>query len=208
MPAEQFAEFLEAAFQNAYDVMRPGAPFYIWHASVTVYEFEHALKTVGLQTRQQLIWVKNAMVLGRQDYQWKHEPCLYGWKEGAGHYFIDYRTLLSTMEEPLEGKTKDELIQKIKDIYSASDTLYENKPSKSELHPTMKPVPLIKKLIRNSTKQGDTVLDLFGGSGTTLIAAEEMERKCLMMEYDPKFAEVIIERWEQQTGQEAVKIHG
>lgn len=120
------------------------------------------------------------MVLGRQDYQWKHEPCLYGWKEGAGHYFIDKRNLTTVIDE--------------------------NKPMRNEEHPTMKPVPLFAQLIENSSKESGVVLDVFGGSGTTLIACEQLNRKCLMMELDTHYCDVIIARWEKLTGQTAIKI--
>ena len=205
MPECQFIEFLDNAFKNMSEMLKPGGAFYIWHASITVFEFETALRLNNLKSRQQLVWNKNAIVLGRQDYQWKHEPCLYGWKEGAAHYFIGDRTLTTTIEdEPLDfdKMKKEELIKLLEETYSQLETtvLNEKKPTRSELHPTMKPIPLIGRQIRNSSKPGQKVADLFGGSGTTLMACEQMNRKCYMMEYDPRFVDVIIERWEQYTG--------
>ena len=209
MPSVQFIQFLDNAFRNMAAHLKEGGAFYIWHASSTVYEFEEALRLNSLKVRQQLIWVKNALVLGRQDYQWRHEPCLYGWKDGAAHYFVNCRTKTTVKEEQdIESMKKDQLIDLLKTIYEETkqSIIYENKPSRSEEHPTMKPIKLIAQLIANSSKEGESVLDLFGGSGTTLIASEQLGRKCYMMEYDPKFVDVIIDRWEKFTGQKAVLI--
>lgn len=210
MPQAQFIEFLDKAFKNMSKALKIGGAFYIWHASITVYEFEEALRLNSLKTRQQIIWVKNALVLGRQDYQWRHEPCLYGWKEGAAHYFVNDRTITTVYDDSkdIEQMTKDELKDALYGLIEGvkESVIYENKPSKSEEHPTMKPVKLISQLIANSSKKEEKVLDLFGGSGTTLIAAEQLDRKCFMMEYDPKYVDVIIDRWEKLTGEKAVKL--
>ena len=207
MPDEAFYDFLCKAFRNAFSVMKEGASFYIWHADSNGLQFRSAAEASGLTIHQNLIWVRSHFTIGRQDYQWKHEPCLYGWKEGAGHYFIDVRSL-STIQEyknKLEKLDKAELLNIIKDLEENLSTVFhEDKPIVSELHPTMKPMSLIKKQIRNSSKEGDIVLDLFGGSGTTLMACEEMNRKCYMMEYDSHYCDVIINRWEEQTGEKAV----
>lgn len=209
MSADTFQEFLNKAFTNMNEALKPGGAFYIWHASRTQREFETALNEAGLEVRQQLIWNKNSLVLGRQDYQWKHEPCMYGWKEGS-HYFINARTETTTIEEPLdlEKLTKDEMKTLLQTIYQETPTtvIDEHRPSKNTDHPTMKPIKLIGRLIRNSSKPGEKVLDLFGGSGSTLIASEELDRKCYMMEYDPKYVDVIIARWEEFTGKKAEKI--
>lgn len=209
MSADTFQEFLNKAFTNMNEALKPGGAFYIWHASRTQREFENALNEAGLEVRQQLIWNKNSLVLGRQDYQWKHEPCMYGWKEGS-HYFINARTETTTIEEPLdlEKLTKDEMKTLLQTIYQETPTtvIDEHRPSKNTDHPTMKPIKLIGRLIRNSSKPGEKVLDLFGGSGSTLIASEELDRKCYMMEYDPKYVDVIIARWEEFTGKKAEKI--
>ncbi|MEE0870606.1 MAG: DNA methyltransferase [Bacteroidaceae bacterium] len=180
MGNDMFRAFLVAAFKAADTAMKAGAGFYIWHADSEGYNFRGACADIGWKVRQCLIWNKNAMVLGRQDYQWKHEPCLYGWKEGAGHYFIDKRNLTTVIDE--------------------------NKPMRNGEHPTMKPVPLFAQLIENSSKENGVVLDMFGGSGTTLIACEQLNRKCLMMELDTHYCDVIIARWEKLTGQTAIKI--
>jgi DNA modification methylase len=169
-----------------------------------------AAENAGLEIHEHLTWVKNHFVLGRQDYQWKHEPCLYGWKEGGPHYFINSRsetTVIPDLHEiEPERMKKDELVDLIKKIMenTATTVIYENKPLKSLLHPTMKPVNLIGYQMRNSSRKGENVLDLFGGSGTTLIVAEQIKRNCFMMEYEPKYADVIIQRWEEMTGKKAV----
>lgn len=160
--------------------MKPGAAFYIFHADSKGEVFRNACALAGLKIRECLVWVKNVMTLGRQDYQWKHEPCLYGWKDGASHSWYSDRKQTTVLEF--------------------------DKPSANREHPTMKPVPLIAYLIGNSSKKGDTVLDCFGGSGSTLIACEQLERKCLMMELDPHYCDVIIARWEELTGEMAKKI--
>lgn len=180
MSDEEFQEFLISAFENSNIVMKDGASFYIWHSDSEGFNFRSACKNTGWKIRQCLIWVKNSIVLGRQDYQWKHEPCLYGWKDGAAHYFVDDRT---------------------------QSTVWEfNKPLRNIEHPTMKPVDLIARAINNSSRSDNIVLDIFGGSGTTLIACEQLNRKCYMMELDPKYCYVIIKRWETLTGEKAVKI--
>ena len=210
MPEAQFIEFLDKAFANMNASLKPGGAFYIWHASITVYEFEEALRLNNLKTRQQLIWVKNALVLGRQDYQWRHEPCLYGWKAGAAHYFVNDRTKTTVYDEKpeIDRMSKEELKEALRAFLETTEetVIYENKPARSEEHPTMKPVKLIAHLIVNSSRRGETVLDLFGGSGTTLIAAEQLDRSCCMMEYDPQYVDVIIDRWEKLTGEKAVKL--
>ena len=157
--------------------MNDGASFYIWHADSEGYNFRGACHDIGWQVRQCLIWNKNALVMGRQDYQWKHEPCLYGWKDGAAHSWYSGR--------------------------AETTVLNYDKPKHNDLHPTMKPIELFSYLMQNSTKKGDIVLDLFGGSGTSLIVAEKLDRICYMMEYDPKFCDVIIKRWEALTGEKA-----
>lgn len=180
MSDANFAEFLKDAFHNANEVMKAGASFYIWHADSEGYNFRKACREAAWTVRQCLIWKKNSLVLGRQDYQWIHEPCLYGWKDGAGHKWNADR--------------------------KQSTVLEFDKPKKNDLHPTMKPVNLIAYQIRNSSEQGDRVLDLFGGSGSTLMACEQLGRINYSMEYDPKFVDVIVKRWENFTHQKAVKL--
>ena len=207
-----FVGFLTAAFNCAIQAMRPGAVFYVWHADSKGFEFRTALKEVGLTLRETLIWVKNALVLGRQDYQWRHEPCLYGWKDGAAHYFVNDRSQSTVIEDAgvdYRKLKKDELLQIVLELTSdkiPTTVIYENKPTKNDIHPTMKPVKLMARLIRNSTRPKELVLDLFGGSGSTMIAAEQIDRRCFMMEFDPKYCDAILARWEKLTGEEAEKI--
>ena len=213
MSNASFAAFLTDAFKAMKAALRPGGAFYIWHADSTRYEFLQGLDHAGLQTRQILVWVKSSITLGRQDYQWKHEPAIYGWKDGAAHHFTLDRSLPTVLEDqPNVAKmTKDEMKDYIKDLRARIDegstVLRVDKPTSSDLHPTMKPVRLIAQLIRNSSKRGDRILDIFGGSGTTLIAAEQLDRSCYMMELDPRYTDVIVARWEKMTGQTAVKLN-
>ena len=155
--------------------------FYIWHADSEGYNFRGALHDVGWTVRECLIWVKNSLVLGRQDYQWRHEPCLYGWKDGT-HLWASDRKQTTVIEM--------------------------DRPVRNGMHPTMKPVGLFDYQIKNNTREGDVVLDLFGGSGTTLIACEQNGRKSRLMELDPKYVDVIVNRWQKLTSKEAVRQDG
>ena len=177
-----FRKFLRDAFACADGVMKPGAAFYIWHADSEGYNFRGACHDIGWQVRQCLIWNKNALVLGRQDYQWKHEPCLYGWKAGASHTWMNDRKQTTVMDF--------------------------NKPVRSEIHPTMKPIALFEYQIHNSTKEDSIILDLFAGSGTTIMACEQNERSAYCMELDPRYVDAIIDRWETFTGLKAVLDNG
>jgi site-specific DNA-methyltransferase (adenine-specific) len=177
MDDSTFRQFLRDAFTAADVVMKPGAVFYIWHADSEGYNFRGACKDAGWQVRQCLIWQKDTMVMGRQDYHWKHEPCLYGWKDGAAHLWATDR--------------------------KQTTLILCKRPTKNDLHPTMKPVELMEYQILNNTKGMDIVLDLFGGSGSTLMACEKIGRKARLMELDPKYCDVIVKRWEDFTGRKA-----
>lgn len=172
-----FRTFLTAAFAAAATVMKPGAVFYIWHSDTESYNFRGACRDAGLSVRQCLIWKKSSLVMGRQDYQWKHEPCLYGWKDGAAHLWATDRKQTTVLEF--------------------------DRPSRSLEHPTMKPVALFEYQMLNNTKGADVVLDPFGGSGTTILACEKHGRHARLLELDPKYCDVIIRRWQQFTGQGA-----
>lgn len=203
-----FRAFLVQAFQNADEYMKTGASFYIWHADSEGYNFRGACHDIGWKVRQCLIWVKNSFTFGRQDYKWQHEPCLYGWKEGSAHYFIDEYNHPTIIEQEinLDKLKKEELKKIIEDIiYTDTPTtiIRENKPLKNDLHPTMKPIKLLSYLLKNSSERGELVMDLFAGSGSTMIACEQLGRTCYSMEYDPKYVDVIIDRWEQLTGKKA-----
>lgn len=207
----QFMDFLVAAFSLANRWMKPGAVFYIWYADgMPGLQFRAAIDEVGWPLKENLIWVKNSFVLSRQDYHWRHEPCLYGWKEGAAHYFADDRTqdTIKDITKNIESMTEEEAKALLHEIYDHSSVIYENKPTINELHPTMKPVNLFKRLILNSSREGENVLDLFSGSGTTLIACEQTNRRALCMEFDPKYASSILDRYENLTGEKAVLIRG
>ena len=169
MEDTKFREFLRAAFGCAEKRLKPGASFYVFHADSEGYNFRGACFDVGLRVRQCLIWKKQSLVLGRQDYKWIHEPCLYGWREGAAHEWYSDCSQTTVMEF--------------------------NKPKKNDLHPTMKPVEMLCYLIGNSSKRGDIVLDTFCGSGSTLIACERTGRVCRAVELDPKYCDVIRRRW-------------
>jgi len=174
-----FREFLRQTFAATDRVMRPGAAFYIWHADSEGFNFRGARLDVGWKVRQCLVWVKSALVLGRQDYQWQHEPCLYGWKDGAAH----------TWESDRKQTT----------------VLNFDKPTRNGEHPTMKPVDLFEYLVRNSTRKGGIVADFFAGSGTTGIACERNGRRARLMEIDPRYCDVIVRRWQAFTGRKAVR---
>lgn len=181
MEDSSFRQFLRDAYTAADSVMKPGAVFYIWHADSEGYNFRGACRDVDWQVRECLIWAKNAMVLGRQDYQWRHEPCLYGWKSGASHFWNSDRKQTTLLEF--------------------------QKPARSDIHPTMKPIALFDYQIKNSSKSGENVLDLFNGSGTTIMACEQNGRTAYAMELDPRYIDATIDRWEKFTGQKAVKLN-
>lgn len=200
MSDPSFADFLTKAFRVINTILKNGGGYYIWHADSEGFNFRKAAKDAGRVVRQCLVWVKNALVLGRQDYQWRHEPCLYGWKEGAGHYWEGSRDLSTVFDETRKDwkkMSKEQLIAELKraDDELKTSVIYEDKPTRSEDHPTMKPVRLFERLILNSSRKGDIVLDLFGGSGTTIIAAERCGRKARVMELDPHYCDVIRKRW-------------
>lgn len=214
MKSDDFGQFLLSAFRASEAVMRAGAAFYVWFASCEHINFEKALNSVGLKVRQELVWNKNHFVLGRQDYQWKHEPCLYGWKDGAAHYFVDVRNNSSVIpdfgELDFEKMKKEEMKELLMRIYDAgvpTTVMDENKPTKDADHPTMKPVRLFGYQMYNSTRRGEIVLDTFGGSGTTIVAAEQLQRKARTMELDPHYCDVILARWEKLTGLQAELIN-
>lgn len=213
LAGDEFLRFLQDAFDAADQVMKPGAAFYIWHAESGGSVFRNACVQVGWKIRQCLIWVKNGFVMGRQDYQWKHEPCLYGWKDGAAHYFLDDRTQSTVTDDNIDLKKlkKEEMLQMLQEIFSdkyPATVIYEDKPLVNDVHPTMKPVRLMARLVANSSRKKEIVLDIFGGSGSTLIACEQLGRRCFMMELDPKYVDVIIDRWETFTGKKAERING
>lgn len=213
MEDQAFRQFLIDVYKAADHVMKPGAPFYIWHADSEGANFRGAAKDMGWQIRECLIWVKNSLVLGRQDYQWRHEPCLYGWKAGAAHYFTDSRAESTVIEDQVnvDKLSKDELktlCKKLLDPGIETTVIREKKPSINDVHPTMKPVKLFGRLVKNSSKRNDIVLDLFGGSGTTMVACEQLNRRAYLMELDPAYVDVIIDRYQKLTNVEVMRSDG
>jgi DNA modification methylase len=210
--AAAFDRFLLRAFQSCYWAMKPGACIYVTHADTERWAFTQAFETAQLKLSQVLIWVKNGAVFGRQDYNWQHEPILYGWKEGAGHFFAGNFTLTTVIEEPLDvskltaGQAKSLCVQLLE--ARRSTVIHEDKPTKSELHPTMKPVALVQRMLEASSHEEAVVFDPFGGSGTTLITAEKTNRRAFLLELDPRYADVIIKRWQDFTGREATHSSG
>ncbi len=210
MDDSSFHRFLYDFYTQMLRVLKPEGAYYIFHADSEGLNFRSALVEAGGIVKQNLIWVKNALVLGRQDYQWKHEPCLYGW--GAGHYFTKDRTQTTVFEDQtdIDKLSKEELKEVVKSLLedkTPTTIIHEHKPLRNDVHPTMKPIKLVSRLILNSTKPGESVIDFFGGSGSTMIACEQTGRTCYMMELDPKYCDVIVDRWEHLTGEKAVKLN-
>ena len=177
-----FRQFLQDAFTSMLTVTKAGGAIYVAHADMQGHNFRLAFLASGWSLRSCLVWAKNSLVLGRGDYQWRHEPILYGWAPGAAHEWHSDRKQTTVLEF--------------------------DRPSRSAEHPTMKPIALIEYCLGNSSLQGQIVLDLFGGSGSTLIACEKTGRSCRMMELDPKYADVIVRRWQAFTGKQAVHVDG
>jgi DNA modification methylase len=182
MADQKFYQFLLEAFTLTEKAMAQDASIYVFHADTEGLNFRKAFLEAGFHLSGTCIWKKQSLVLGRSPYQWQHEPILFGWKKTGKHAWYSDRK---------------------------QTTIWEfDKPRKNADHPTMKPVSLCAKAIENSSKAGDIVLDLFGGSGSTLIACEQLNRTCYMMEIDPKYCDVIIKRWENFSGQKAEMISG
>lgn len=208
MDNASFHAFLYDMYSAAGAVTANGAGAYIFHADSEGVAFRQEFERAGFLLKQCLIWVKNSFVLGRQDYQWRHEPILYGWKDGAAHHFTEKRNLSTVIDESgrpnVNSMTRDEMAELLSLIYDEVDMmqtsiLYCDKPLRNADHPTMKPTSLVAQLIENSSKKGWTVLDPFGGSGSTLIAAEATGRRARLIELDPKFVDVIVRRYVQVT---------
>lgn len=223
MKDSEFRQFLTDAFASAFAVLKEGAPAYVAHADTEGLNFRGAFSDCGFKISGCLIWRKNFLVLGRSDYQWQHEPILYGWKVGAAHRWYGGRkntTLLELSGDLVTDNGDGTLTLRMGmesavisgealTLHRVEPTIFSvEKPKSSSAHPTMKPVELINRMLRNSTREGDVVLDLFGGSGSTLIACEMLGRFCRMVEFDPKFADVIVMRWQDFTGRLAIHESG
>ena len=199
MDDNSFYQFLYDFYTALGTFTKQGGAWYVWHTDNERINFTKAFQDAGMYFSQCLIWVKNNLVLGRLDYQKKHETCLYGWKEGAGHYFTNQRTNTTVIEDKLDIKklTKDEMKKMLTEMLSdktKSTIIHCNKPHQSDLHPTMKPILLIAPLIENSSRVGEIVADGFLGSGSTMVAAHQLKRRCYGMELEPKYCAVIIDR--------------
>lgn len=216
----EFRDFLSGAYGCAFAVMKPGAAIYVAHADTEGLNFRATFRAAGFKLSGCLIWRKDSLVLGRSDYQWQHEPILYGWKPGSRHRWYGGRkltTMIDLDQERMPFKRRDDGKYEIRlgDTVMVIDgaatieelvpsVINEPKPKRSELHPTMKPVALIERMLRNSARPGDIVLDLFGGSGSTLMAAERLGMCARLSELDPGYCDVIVGRWESYTGRKAV----
>ena len=224
MSNDKFYQFLYDSYVSMYGAVKPGGAIYVCHSDTEGINFRQAMKDAGWELKQCIIWVKNALVLGRQDHHWQHEPILYGWKPGEAHRWYGGRnktTVIKSEDGVFINKTEtgfqltfnnghqkvvlDVPEYEIKEVLSddITTTWHIDKPLRSGEHPTMKPIKLCARAIENSSKSGDIVVDLFGGSGSTLIACEQTSRICYTSELDEKYCDVIVKRYEEYTGQKA-----
>lgn len=209
-PAE-FGIFMRAAVKTFGDCLAAGACFYIAYAELEAENFYGSVREAGLKYSQTRIWVKNAGVLSRQDYNWQHEPIIYGWKPGAAHYFCGDFTLTTVLNDSPDFKklSKDELVRVLEDLRDmASTVIYADKPARNDLHPTMKPVSLVERMLLASSRPHDLVIDPFGGSGSTLIAAHKTNRVCCTNDLDPRYVDVMVERLQAFSGLSATRQDG
>jgi DNA modification methylase len=208
MSDDNFRLFLRDLFTSCFIAMKEGAPFYIAHADSEGENFRGGAREAGLSIKQCLIWVKNALVLGRQDHQWIHEPILYGWKPGAAHkWYGDFNKTTVLDDQPdVKDMDKKQLANYIRELRNtmATSIVREDKPLRNGDHPTMKPVRLISTQLKNSTRRGDIVIDFCGGSGSTMMACETLGRHSRLMELDPVYADVIVRRYQDFTGKDAI----
>lgn len=207
MSSQDFKKFMQEVYKRYFENMRDGAVIYVAHPEHERIIFVESMLEAGLKLSEVLIWVKQSGTLSRQDFNWKHEPILYGWKEGAGHYFCKDFTLTTVIDDDLDidKMKKDDLVAMLKQIKEQMPTtiVRHDRPTKSDLHPTMKPVGLVQRMVEWSSMDGWIVLDLFGGSGSTLIACQKANRRARLMELDPKFCDVIVKRYQEFTGKKA-----
>jgi DNA modification methylase len=184
---EEFEKFLTDAFVNAKRYLQNNAAWYTWHASATAESFRRAWESTGIRYHQTVVWIKPTFVLGFSLWNWRYEPCLVGWQEGHKPLVITIEGEYSNVwEVDWEGKAR----------------------CVDSVHPTQKPVRLFELPLLKHTKRGDVCLESFSGSGSQIIAAEKLGRRCFAMELEPKFCDVAIERWERRTGQKAELVRG
>jgi site-specific DNA-methyltransferase (adenine-specific) len=165
---DDFPKFLYDVYTTISTALKKGGAIYVWHASSETHNFIQQFLNAGFLFKSYIVWNKNNSTFGRSDYHWKHEPCIYGWLDGASHKWC--------------GDRKQTTVWDIE------------RPSRSDEHPTMKPIPLCSKPLENSSVEGDIVLDVFLGSGSTMVASHQLKRKCYGMELDPKYCDVIVKR--------------
>lgn len=207
MDEQAFRTMLKAWFACYTASTKPNAPLYCCYASRTHREFEDALNTNGWEVRNQIIWVKKVANMGWGDYRWKHEPIFYCHKRGQSlQFFGDRKQYTEWTEEPTDEELLSAVRKQVTKDEEGGSTVWRLGREQKYDHPTQKPVKLVSIAIRNSSKRDGTVMDLFGGSGSTLIACEQLSRKCLTMELDPKYVDVIVKRWELLTGRKAIKL--
>lgn len=207
MTAADFEKFLLDSYQAMYENIKSGGAIYVCHADGSSVSFRAKFIESGFMLKQILIWVKDNFTLSRQDYNWQHEPIIYGWKPGASHTWygpFSDSTVQELVEKDISKMSKDTLVDILQKISMTTTVIKENRPRRNSEHPTMKPVELITRLLTNSAKHGDKILDPFGGSGSTLVAAEKLHMSASLVELDPKYCDVIIQRWENLTGEKAV----
>lgn len=180
MENDLFATFLRQVFTVMFSILKPGGAYYVFHADSEGENFRASLRKVGFKISQCCVWVKNSMVMGRQDYQWQHEPCLYGWKPGAGHFWNSDRKQTTVWNF--------------------------DKPQRNAIHPTMKPIALMAYPICNSSLPGQIVADFFSGSGSTLMACQQTDRICCAMEIDPRYVSATVSRYRTMFPEQPVRL--
>jgi DNA modification methylase len=199
----EFESFLLATYAAMYANAKEGCPIYVCHADGSSVTFRSAFKTSGFMLKQILIWVKDNFTLSRQDYNWQHEPIIYGWKPGAAHPWygpFNDSTVLDFATKDLDTLSKTELVKIIETARESSTIIREPRPRRNSEHPTMKPINLITRILSNSANRESVVLDPFGGSGSTLVAAHTLGMTAALVELDPIYADVICKRWQELTG--------
>lgn len=214
----EFLDFLRSVYATLLTLMKPGAPIYVAHADTEGLNFRRAFAEAGFKLSGCLMWRKDSLVLGRSDFQWMHEPILYGWKPGAKHRWYGGRKQTTVVElgegSPFTRQDDGRWAIRVGDkvLSVAGDAvveehpgtvLFHEKPRRSAHHPTMKPVGLIEKMLTNSARTGHLILDAFGGSGSTMIAADRLGMAARLSELDPRFTDVCVMRWQNFTGRVA-----
>ena len=208
MDDAQFDQFLFGFYSAALENTKAGGPIYVCYPGEHISNgaFGVQMAKAGWLVKQVLIWAKDSLVLSRQDYNWQHEAILYGWKPGAAHSWygpFTNTTVIQQEKRDWQKATKQELLEFITNSFETTSVIQEKRPRRNDIHPTMKPIALVSKMLKNSCASGNLVLDPFAGSGSTLIACEQLGLRAALVELDPKYCDVIIQRWETLTGLKA-----